>query len=161
MLRRLLTRIVLPLGGMALAWIVGSNLYDTCQRSYQDTSMVRIRKIGAAIQAFRAAHGAYPRSLQVHVQQIIPAIQEYADEPLSPLDGWGRPLQYVSSGAHYAVWSWGRNAQRDIFPRGGPHEGYDVDLVFSADEFWQGKAGVCCYSGTDDPFEQIERDDSE
>jgi len=131
---------------------------DFGQSTKQNESMVRIRKIAVAVQAYRQAHGRYFPASEGPVLAVLPDIQRFANEPLVASDAWGRPIQYVSSGQHYAVWSWGRNGQRDVFRGGGAHEGYDVDLVFAEDEFWQGHAGVCCYSGTSDPFTQVAED---
>src|SRR5262245_38002546 len=146
--------VLIMIAGFAAA-LTGCDLGQTTK---QNESMVRIRNIAVAVQAYREAHGEYLPAPEGPVFAVLPEIQRFASEPLLASDAWGRPIEYVSSGLHYAVWSWGRNGQRDVFPGGGAHEGYDVDLVFTEDEFWQGHAGVCCYSGTSDPFTQIAED---
>jgi hypothetical protein len=107
--------------------------------------MIRLRSIGIALESYRADRGEYPRSAEVSVETVLLTLQPYATDQLSPEDGWGRSIRYISSGGISVLWSWGRNGEQDVFPGGGGHEGYDVDLILSNGDFWQGHAGACCY----------------
>ncbi len=118
--------------------------------------MIRLRSIGVALEAYRAAHGEYPDSDEVPVSWVLRRLQPYAVDQLVSEDGWGRTIQYIASGSISVVWSWGRNGEQDVYPGGGAHAGYDVDLIFSNGEFWQGHDGVCCYdSPVDEPFAAV------
>lgn len=122
-----------------VAAIVIPNLLNGIDRGKQRRTMIEIRSISSAIEAYAVDYGAKPEAENLEQLKAVLVPKFIANLP--QLDGWGKPLNVYSSRDHYQIISTGKDGQPDNCP-GGATKQSDADICFSDGEFVQWPEGV-------------------
>ena len=123
-----------------IAAIAIPNLINAIDRGKQKRTMSDIRTAATAIEAYSVDHSSYPQYTQGSLQATAAADLEPAHIKECPrLDGWYRPLHYVSENASdYTLGSGGCDGNTpDLGAAGGPSHSFDDDIIFSNGSFRQ------------------------
>jgi type II secretory pathway pseudopilin PulG len=130
-----------------LAAIAIPNLLTAMQRSKQKRSMVDIRKIATAVEAYAIDHNRYPPPEDLE-SSIVPTYIK----SLPKIDGWGRPFRYDCWTTQvpcdtYAVGSAAKDGQWEHEPlreyaADTATTNFNADIVYSNGKFVQYPEGI-------------------
>lgn len=122
-----------------VAAIAIPNFLNAIERGRQKRTMVEIRSIGTAIEAYAVDAGAKPEAESL--EQLKAVLEPKYIASLPQLDGWGKPLQVYSAKDHYQIVSTGKDGQADNCP-GGATTQFNADICFGDGEFVQWPEGM-------------------
>jgi type II secretory pathway pseudopilin PulG len=137
-----------------LAAIAVPNLINAINRGRQKRTMLDMKSLGAAIEAYAGDNNQYPSAATM--PELATALEPKYLSPLPQLDGWRRPLSYAcwqespaSGGCDtYRIVSAGRDgifeqpAPRDYDEAGEPTTDFDDDIVYGNGTFLRYPEGI-------------------
>lgn len=139
--------------GSVLAVTIACGSCDMITLEKHRLTMQRLELIAAQLQAIQERTGAYPISEET---DSLPWIAKGVDAEFL-VDGWERPVKYLSDGESYVLWSEGRDGKRDGATKAGAQSGFDTDIVVVNGLFWRCISSFApgVMSDYEDPFSRI------
>jgi type II secretory pathway pseudopilin PulG len=116
-----------------LAAIAVPNFLTATQRAKQRRSMMDVRSIAVAAEAYASDNNHYPESTSILAPKYI--------KQVPALDGWGHPFQYeclndeTGKCTGYVITSLGKDGRRETTATRGPTTNFDCDIVYSNGNF--------------------------
>ncbi|HJQ96778.1 MAG TPA: type II secretion system protein GspG [Candidatus Polarisedimenticolaceae bacterium] len=95
-----------PLAGI-MAAIAIPNLLNAIDRGKQKRTMIDIRSIGTAMEAYRLDRNAYP--VAETIGDLSAALSPVYVKAMPTTDGWQHPLQVQVTDEHYLIYSFGKD----------------------------------------------------
>lgn len=129
-----------------IAAVAIPNLLDAIERGKQKRTMADMRTVATAVEAYSIDFSEPPQHAQAPIEDALEAdlVTTGFTKDCPSVDGWRRPLYYVSTTAdHYTIASGASDGNvPDITENAGPTHNFDADIVFSDGMFQQWPEGL-------------------
>ena len=122
-------------------------LLSAVQRSKQKRTMMTLRQLGVAVDAYVKAHDAAPQANSI--DELLPTLDPALVRSVSSRDGWGTELRYrlvPGKPRDYVIWSAAKDESFDrpqaLPPVNDFTRYFDCDIIWASGGFVQSPEGV-------------------